>query len=880
LDNMNNVNFQKDFGIKAKGRYKCRVMDAAGRPVYEDREWRPNLILDSGFAKIAHMPWACTFQWCVAGTGTRPVKNVTNTTASQSGTSVSIGTGDYLFTPDDVGRIVYWPADNKQARIVSVGSDGGTATVDVSQAVSASDFVIFDVKQTSLDRPYSMNMGYETGEGLCGYAVSGTTVRMYRTFNFYMELTPVLITELGFLEAPASLELFSRVLLTTPLYLNAGQYLQVSYELSVTLEPSTPVTKTPVIDGWPIAPSTSLQGSEAIQSIGMAVVGNDGVAIPYDHSMLCNEPYAPGTTFLGPYYGYVNRWKNSPTASPVKSYSGVPSYKIPYFNRLNPSEILLERPSRYYKQRYESSLTKNYVCNVTGLKIPTASQSITLTGPILTNETFSNPGFLRVSSPYGSVSFPYISPSQTVYVGDQIFLEVIPLNTPSGSTYQWYKDGVDVSGATGRTFTISEAQLTDAGSYTVQITAPTGGKATSSPMNVTVSAIPSTLAIKQQPVALKMVVGDTGTLSVVAFGSDSPTFQWRKEGVDIPGATSDSLAFPNVKLSDSGTYDVVIVDGAQRVVSDGVKVQVAIVPDTPTVTTQPANVDATSGMYTRLQVVASGFGNLEYQWQKAATPTSTTWVDVSGATSPTLEFNPVLGTDQSYYRCKVTSAALSAGYPWWIKRNSERDAIASQDSADPIKKDQNNVVMVGDCMQPMIAPPFELEEIPNQTNTQWTYRLSSAWNGVDPYSFFPAPVPFTGDSVWDNWEHEFTPGVKEPVAGASVFLSTVSTAHATSGTCVDRSSQCIEVPLVIEPYSIGGSSLIKKGTFLVNIGNRTDWRCLGIGPTDPNTNILERVAASKYNGFLFLFDEPQTKLNSHVLNVFFKYSWTRDLSNA
>ena len=37
-------------------------------------------------------------------------------------------------------------------------------------------------------------------------------------------------------------------------------------------------------------------------------------------------------------------------------------------------------------------------------------------------------------------------------------------------------------------------------------------------------------------------------------GSPLPSFQWRKNGVDIPGATSQQLVIEKVAASDVGTY--------------------------------------------------------------------------------------------------------------------------------------------------------------------------------------------------------------------------------------------------------------------------------------------------------------------------------------
>lgn len=56
-------------------------------------------------------------------------------------------------------------------------------------------------------------------------------------------------------------------------------------------------------------------------------------------------------------------------------------------------------------------------------------------------------------------------------------------------TYQWLKDGAEISGATGATFVLANAKLTDAGRYTVRVT-NSWGSALSDEAVLTVAGIP------------------------------------------------------------------------------------------------------------------------------------------------------------------------------------------------------------------------------------------------------------------------------------------------------------------------------------------------------------------------------------------------------
>jgi rhamnogalacturonan endolyase len=65
------------------------------------------------------------------------------------------------------------------------------------------------------------------------------------------------------------------------------------------------------------------------------------------------------------------------------------------------------------------------------------------------------------------------------------------------------------------------------------------------------------------------------TFSVTATGTPPPTYQWRKDGVEIDGATSASYTIPNVVVADSGSYDVVVTNSTGSVVSTAVSLLVS-----------------------------------------------------------------------------------------------------------------------------------------------------------------------------------------------------------------------------------------------------------------------------------------------------------------
>ena len=73
--------------------------------------------------------------------------------------------------------------------------------------------------------------------------------------------------------------------------------------------------------------------------------------------------------------------------------------------------------------------------------------------------------------------------------------------TGNGLTYQWFKDGVSISGATNSTYSLSSATSANSGSYTVKITSSCGANVTSSVATVTVNQPVSNITVSGVTIA-------------------------------------------------------------------------------------------------------------------------------------------------------------------------------------------------------------------------------------------------------------------------------------------------------------------------------------------------------------------------------------------
>ena len=251
--------------------------------------------------------------------------------------------------------------------------------------------------------------------------------------------------------------------------------------------------------------------------------------------------------------------------------------------------------------------------------------------------------------------------SRSAIVGQSTTFAVAASSTISIS-YQWMKSGNPIVGATGASFTLGSVTLADAGSYTVRVS-NTGGSVTSNAATLSVTnptttpppaPPPSTPTavlptIATQPANQIVLIGATATFSVTVNGTTPLVYQWRKDGVAIPGATNALLSVSNVQPSHVGNYTVAVSNSAGTVTSS---IGVLSLHTAPMVLTPPADQTVVVGRQLRLSVVASGTSPLSYAWRKDG-------ATLAGATASIYEVNEVQLSHAGTYSVVVSSIAGS-----------------------------------------------------------------------------------------------------------------------------------------------------------------------------------------------------------------------------
>jgi hypothetical protein len=178
-------------------------------------------------------------------------------------------------------------------------------------------------------------------------------------------------------------------------------------------------------------------------------------------------------------------------------------------------------------------------------------------------------------------------------------------------------------------------------------------------------AQPVAPSISAQPQNQTSVVGGAVTFSVSASGTPTPTFQWRKDGANIAGATGNSLALTNVQATDAGIYTVVITNSAGTVTSSPVTLTVNTAAVPLAITAQPASQTVAANSTVVFNVAATGATG--YQWRRSG-------VNIAGATSPTLVINNATTASAGVYTVIVMgeggATATSSGATLAISNDS------------------------------------------------------------------------------------------------------------------------------------------------------------------------------------------------------------------
>jgi hypothetical protein len=164
--------------------------------------------------------------------------------------------------------------------------------------------------------------------------------------------------------------------------------------------------------------------------------------------------------------------------------------------------------------------------------------------------------------PTPSVSIAITTGNQTICAGTSVTFTATPTNGGTSPTYQWKKGGVNISGATNATYTSTSLANSDAITcvLTSNATCATTTTATSNSIAMMVNPL-VTPSVSVAATATNITVGTSVTFTATPTnGGTTPTYQWKRNGTDISGATN--ATYTSTTLANADTITCVMTSSA------------------------------------------------------------------------------------------------------------------------------------------------------------------------------------------------------------------------------------------------------------------------------------------------------------------------------
>jgi hypothetical protein len=255
----------------------------------------------------------------------------------------------------------------------------------------------------------------------------------------------------------------------------------------------------------------------------------------------------------------------------------------------------------------------------------------------------SNAAALTVNSTSVAPSITTQPASSTVNLGQTATFTVAATGT-APLTYQWKKGTTTISGATSSSYTTPATTSSDNGAQFTAVVSNSAGSATSNVATLTVNANPDP-SITTQPASITVNAGLTATFTVVAGGTSPFSYQWKKAGTAISGATSSSYTTPATTISDSGSQFTVVVSNSVG-----------------NVTSNVATLTVTTGGTTTAYGLTFPNTHPRLFWTPSRITTANNWVASTNYGGLTVNYRPLDGYDVAFscYIMNISAACTQA----------------------------------------------------------------------------------------------------------------------------------------------------------------------------------------------------------------------------
>lgn len=250
------------------------------------------------------------------------------------------------------------------------------------------------------------------------------------------------------------------------------------------------------------------------------------------------------------------------------------------------------------------------LAGATGASYTTPATAGTDNGAVFTvavtnavGEATSASAVLTVDMPPAIVTPPQ---NQTANAGQMTTFTMTAEGTAPLS-YQWYRNGVAIAGATGLSYSTMTSASDNGAVFSATVT-NVAGTVTSYSATLTVD-VPPTITV--QPVSDTVDAGSVAIFHAVATGTMPIAYQWYRNGASIPGAVASTYTTEATASGDNGAaFTAMATNVAGKATS---AVAVLTVNVGPVITMQPVSETVTAGQTATLNVTATGTNPMTYQ---------------------------------------------------------------------------------------------------------------------------------------------------------------------------------------------------------------------------------------------------------------------------
>lgn len=219
---------------------------------------------------------------------------------------------------------------------------------------------------------------------------------------------------------------------------------------------------------------------------------------------------------------------------------------------------------------------------------------------------------------------------------------------------RWLRDGLVLGGANAAEYRVAVSTVADSGSYRLEAT-NAFGSATGVVAVVEVLRPPSIVVPLEDQSAIP---GAAAAFTAAVSGSVPLGYRWFREGVELVGKTTATLAFPSTSQSDAGGYSFVAWNAVGSVTSRVARLQI-LVP--PTLIEPLGDRWVEAGSSATLEASVAGSEPMTFAWFRHGTR-------LPGQTTRVLTLPNVSSEDSGFYGFVASNPVGEVtGPPAWVE---------------------------------------------------------------------------------------------------------------------------------------------------------------------------------------------------------------------